>query len=62
MAKFEEQLTANHDGTITLAVYQPSGIAQANAKLRQLGDRVVEVPVVNTGGLGGGPNTHAGRR
>jgi hypothetical protein len=37
-------LTTNHD-TITLAVYQASGIAQANAKLRQLGDHVVVVPV-----------------
>jgi hypothetical protein len=38
-------LTANRDGTVTLAVYQTSGIAQANAKLRQLGDNVVVVPV-----------------
>jgi hypothetical protein len=38
-------LTTNHDGTVTLAVYQASGIAQANAKLRQLGDNVVVVPV-----------------
>jgi hypothetical protein len=38
-------LTANQDGTITLAVYQESGIAQANAKLHLLGDRVVVVPV-----------------
>jgi hypothetical protein len=38
-------VTTNHDGTVTLAVYQESGIAQANAKLRQLGDRVVVVPV-----------------
>jgi hypothetical protein len=37
-------LTTNHD-TITLAVYQESGIAQANARLRQLGDHVVVVPV-----------------
>jgi hypothetical protein len=37
-------LTTNHD-KITLAVYQESGIAQANARLRQLGDRVVVVPV-----------------
>jgi hypothetical protein len=37
-------LTTNHD-TITLAVYQESGIAQANARLRQLGDNVVVVPV-----------------
>jgi hypothetical protein len=38
-------LTTNHDGTVTLAVYQESGITQANAKLRQLGDNVVVVPV-----------------
>jgi hypothetical protein len=38
-------VTANHDGTVTLAVYQSSGIAQANARLRQLGDNVVVVPV-----------------
>jgi hypothetical protein len=38
-------LTTNHDGTVTLAVYQASGIAQANARLRQLGDDVVVVPV-----------------
>jgi hypothetical protein len=38
-------VTANRDGTVTLAVYQAPGIAQANAKLRQLGDNVVVVPV-----------------
>ncbi|MBO0802760.1 MAG: hypothetical protein J2P25_06755 [Nocardiopsaceae bacterium] len=39
-------LTANPNGTIDLAVYQASGIAQANKKLRQLGDDdVVVVPV-----------------
>jgi hypothetical protein len=38
-------LTTNPDGTVTLAVYQASGIAQANAKLRQLDDNVVVVPV-----------------
>jgi hypothetical protein len=38
-------LTTNADGTITLAVYQASGIAQANAKLYQLGDDVVVVPI-----------------
>ena len=38
-------LTTSHDGTVTLAVYQASGISQANAKLRQLGDSVVLVPV-----------------
>jgi len=38
-------LTTNSDGTITLAIYQASGIAQANAKLHQLGDDVVVVPI-----------------
>jgi hypothetical protein len=39
-------VTKNPDGTITLAVYQKSGIAGANARLRQLGDsQVVVVPV-----------------
>jgi len=39
-------VTKNHDGTITLAVYQKSGIAGANTRLRQLGDKqVVVVPV-----------------
>ena len=38
-------LTSNPDGTVTLAVYQTPGIAQANARLRQLGDHVVVVPV-----------------
>lgn len=39
-------LTKNPNGTITLAVYQKSGIAEANAKLRLLGDKnVVLVPV-----------------
>lgn len=38
-------VTENPDGTVTLAVYQQSGIAGANARLRQLGDRVVVVPV-----------------
>lgn len=38
-------LTTSHDGTITLAVYQASGISQANDRLRQLGDDVVVVPV-----------------
>jgi hypothetical protein len=38
-------LTTNSDGTVTLAVYQASGIAQANAKLHQLGDNVAVVPV-----------------
>jgi hypothetical protein len=39
-------VTANPDGTITLAVHQEAGIAGANARLRQLGDgQVVVVPV-----------------
>jgi hypothetical protein len=38
-------LTANPDGSVKLAVYQEAGIAQANAKFHQLGDRVVVVPV-----------------
>jgi hypothetical protein len=39
-------VTTNPDGTVTLAVYQTSGIAGANARLRQLGDgQVVVVPV-----------------
>jgi hypothetical protein len=39
-------VTKNPDGTITLAVYRTSGIAGANARLRQLGDKqVVVVPV-----------------
>lgn len=39
-------VTKNPDGTITLAVYQKSGIAGVNARLRQLGDnQVVVVPV-----------------
>ncbi|HEY0804037.1 MAG TPA: hypothetical protein VGD84_03185 [Pseudonocardiaceae bacterium] len=39
-------VTTNSDGTVTLAVYQESGIAGANAQLRRLGDdRVVVVPV-----------------
>jgi hypothetical protein len=38
-------LTTHLDGTVTLAVYQESGIAGANSQLHQLGDRVVLVPV-----------------
>jgi hypothetical protein len=38
-------LTTNQNGTQTLAVYQQAGIAQANAKFHQLGERVVVVPV-----------------
>ena len=38
-------VTKNADGTLSLAVYQASGIAGANARLRQLGDKqVVVVP------------------
>jgi hypothetical protein len=39
------ELTASRDGAVTLAVYQTSGYAQVNAKLRQLDDNVVVVPV-----------------
>ncbi|HEY2519438.1 MAG TPA: hypothetical protein VGJ19_04965 [Streptosporangiaceae bacterium] len=38
-------LTTNHDGSIRLAVYREPGIAQANAKLKSIGARVVVVPV-----------------
>jgi hypothetical protein len=38
-------LTTNHDGSISLAVYQEAGVAQANAKLRAIGAKVVVVPV-----------------
>ena len=39
-------VATNPGGTVTLAVYQNSGIAGANARLRQLGDgQVVVVPV-----------------
>jgi hypothetical protein len=39
-------VTKNPDGTITVAVYQESGIGEANAKLHQLSDgQVVVVPV-----------------
>lgn len=38
-------LTTHPGGTVTLAIYQASGIAQANAKLRQLDDNVYIVPV-----------------
>jgi hypothetical protein len=38
-------VTTHPDGTVSLAVYQKSGIAGANAKLHQIGDgRVVVVP------------------
>ena len=36
-------VTSNPNGTVTLAVYQRSGIAAANAKLHQLGDKQVYV-------------------
>ncbi len=38
-------VTTRPNGVVTLAVYQPSGIAGANSKLHDLGDRVVVVPV-----------------
>jgi hypothetical protein len=38
-------VTTHPDGRVSLAVYQQSGIAQANARLHALGDRVVVVPV-----------------
>jgi hypothetical protein len=39
-------VTPHSDGTVTLALYQKSGIAGANARLHQVGDgRVVVVPV-----------------
>jgi len=39
-------VTTHTDGTVTLAVYQESGIAGANAQLHRLGDdRVVVVPI-----------------
>jgi hypothetical protein len=38
-------VTTHPDGTVTLAVYQASGIAGANQKLHRLGDQVVVVPV-----------------
>src|SRR5215469_5144516 len=36
-------VTTHPDGTVTLAVYKSSGIAGANSKLHELGDRVVVV-------------------
>jgi hypothetical protein len=42
-------LTTHSNGTITLAVYQKSGIAAANAKLHALGDRQVYVVPVGAG-------------
>jgi hypothetical protein len=42
-------LTSHSNGTITLAVYQKSGIAAANAKLHALGDGQVYVVPVGVG-------------
>jgi hypothetical protein len=42
-------LTPHSNGTITLAVYQKSGIAAANAKLHELGDSQVYVIPVRAG-------------
>jgi hypothetical protein len=38
-------VTQNADGTVSVAVHQKSAIDAANARLKQLGDRVVVVPV-----------------
>jgi hypothetical protein len=38
-------VTPHADGTVTVAVYQASGVAGANARLHALGSRVVVVPV-----------------
>lgn len=38
-------VTPHSNGTVTLAVYEQPGIAQANAKLNALGERVVVLPV-----------------
>jgi hypothetical protein len=38
-------VTGNADGTVSVAVYNQSGIAGANAALQKLGDRVALVPV-----------------
>jgi hypothetical protein len=38
-------VTTHPDGTVTLAVKQATGVSGANARLHQLGDRVVVVPV-----------------
>ena len=42
-------VTANANGMVTLAVYKKSGIAGANAKLRELGDSQVYVVPVEAG-------------
>ena len=56
-------VTKNPDGTITLAVYQQAGIAQANAGLRQLGDQqLVVVPIrADARSLRSDPKLPAGR-
>lgn len=38
-------LTTNPNGSIKLAVYQQAGVAQANAKLKAIGAKVIVVPV-----------------
>src|SRR6202035_3964831 len=38
-------VTPHADGTVTVGISKPSGIAGANASLTALGDRVVVVPV-----------------
>jgi hypothetical protein len=42
-------VTSNPNGTVTLAVYRKDGIAGANAKLHELGDRQVYVVPVGAG-------------
>ena len=42
-------VTSNPNGTVTLAVYQKDGIAGANARLHELGDRQVYVVPVGAG-------------
>jgi len=55
-------VTKNPDGTLSLAVYQASGIAGANARLRQLGDRQVVVVPVEAGCPGVSPTGAAPAR
>ena len=38
-------VTTHPNGTVTLAVYQSSGVAGVNSKLHELGDRLVVVPI-----------------
>ena len=38
-------LSTHPDGTATLAVYSEPGIAQLNARLHELGDKVIVVPI-----------------